>query len=462
MAVQHNFDVKIQELGVDIARHQLDLSYGIYDPTLNAIPSHSYNLSPGGIDQQNRPFPGTTTDRDGLTVGVGGLLPTGLNYELGTIGGDFFRSYGTAPGGPFENAGGSVGIQLRQPLLKDAWIDAPRLNIKVSKKQLKISELALRGQLMNTVTSVELTYYDLLLARDEVKVQQQALALAQELLAANRDRVKQGVMATLDEKQAASQVAVQRSILLSAMRAVGTQENLLKRLLSDKFSDWQDEGIQPTEALTAVPEKVQRNECWQQGITMRPDLLQARQDLERLGYIVKFNYNQIFPQLDVFGSYGGSGSDTQISGALGQIRQVSNPFYSYGLQLKIPLGNRTARENYKISKLNREQSELVLQQLEQDILLQIDDAVKVVETNFERVGTTREAREFAEAALQAEQVKMENGKSTSFFVLQFQRDLTSASSEEIRALAEYNKALAQLALRDGTVLERHKLDVEIK
>ena len=195
---------------------------------------------------------------------------------------------------------------------------------------------------------------------------------------------------------------------------------------------------------------------------MRPDLLQASQDVERLGYFVKFNYNQMFPELDGFGRYGGSASDTKLGGALGQIRQVSNPFYSYGIQLTIPLGNRTARENYKISKLDREQSALKLEQLEQDILLQIDDAVKVVETNFERVGTTREAREFAEAALQAEQVKMENGKSSSFFVLQFQRDLTSASSEEIRALAEYNKALAQLALREGTVLERHKLDVEIK
>ena len=94
--------------------------------------------------------------------------------------------------------------------------------------------------------------------------------------------------------------------------------------------------------------------------------------------------------------------------------------------------------------------------------MQIDDAVKVVETNFERVGTTRQAREFAVVALQAEQTKMDNGKSTSFVVLQLQRDLTSARSEEIRALAEYNRALAQLALREGSVLERHKLEVEVK
>ena len=65
-------------------------------------------------------------------------------------------------------------------------------------------------------------------------------------------------------------------------------------------------------------------------------------------------------------------------------------------------------------------------------------------------------------AWQAEQTKMENGKSASFFVLQLQRDLTSARSEEIRALAEYNKSLAQLALREGSVLQRHKLEMEVK
>ena len=93
-------------------------------------------------------------------------------------------------------------------------------------------------------------------------------------------------------------------------------------------------------------------------------------------------------------------------------------------------------------------------------MLQIEDAVDLAQTNFERVGTTREARLFAAAALDAEQTKLENGKSTSFFVLQLQRDLTSARSAEIQALADYNKALAQLALSEGSVFERDNLDLQ--
>lgn len=458
-AVEHNFDVKIEEKGVDIARHLLSLDYGEYDPVLRAGVSRGNSLSPGGIDDQNRPFSGTKTDKDTVFGGFTGLLPTGLEYELG---GDLEDSSGTGPSGPFENTDGSVAVRLRQPLLKNFWIDEQRLNIKVSKKRLKISELAWRGQMMDTVTRVELAFYDLLLARESVKVQEQALSLAQELLAANRERIQQGVLAALDEKQAEAQVSAQRSLLLAAQRTASIQENVMKGLLSDNLAEWADVSIQPSGDLAAVSQKVQRSESWQRGLANRPDLLQAREDLERLGYIVKYTRNQLYPQLNVVGAYGHSASDTEFSGAFGQVRRGSSPFHSYGLQMIFPLSGRSAREGFKVSKSEREQSALRLKQLEQDVLLQIDDAVKVVETNFERVGTTRQAREFAEVALQAEQTKMDNGKSTSFVVLQLQRDVTSARSEEIRALAEYNKALAQLALREGSVLQRHKLDLEMK
>lgn len=458
-AVQHNFDVKIEEKGVDIARHRLSLDYGEYDPVLRAGVSRGNSLSPGGIDDQNRPFSGTKTEKDSILGGLSGLLPTGLEYELG---GDFADSHGTGPDGSFENTGGSVAVRLRQPLLKNFWIDQQRLNIQVSKKRLKISELAWRGQVMDTVARVELAFYDLLLALESVKVQEQALRLAQELLGANRERIQQGVMAALDEKQAESQVSAQRSLLLAAQRTVSIQENVLKGLLSENLSEWAEVSIQPSGDFTAVSQKAQRNESWQRGLANRPDLLQAREDLERLGYIVKYSRNQLYPQLDVVGAYGHSASDSEFNGAFGQVRRGSSPFHSYGLQMTIPLSGRAAREGFKVSKSEREQSALRLKQLEQDILLQIDDAVKVVEMNFERVGTTRLAREFAEVALQAEQTKMDNGRSSSFVVLQLQRDLTSARSEEIRALAEYNRALAQLALREGSVLQRHKLDLEVK
>ncbi len=459
LAIEHNFNVKIEAKGIDIARHRLAQDQGVFDPELRTGISRGNSLSPGGIDDQNRPYAGTETRQDALYGRLIGTLPTGLAYE---IGGDLADASGTTPDGPFENTGGGAAVRLRQPLLKNSWIDDRRLSIQVNRRRLKISELAWRGQVMETITQVEVVYYDLLLARENVKVQELALRLAGELLSANRARIQQGVLAALDEKQAESQVSAQRALLLVAQRNLHLQENLLIGLLSENLAEWTDVSIQPSGDLAAVPQRAQRTESWQRGLANRPDLLQAREDLERLGHVVKFNRNQLLPQLDAVGAYGHTASDREFAGAFDQVRRGSSPFHSYGLQLTVPLTRQYAREGFKASKAEREQSELRVRQLEQEVMLQIDDAVKAVETDFERVATTRQAREFADAALQAEQTKMDNGKSTSFVVLQLQRDLTSARLEEIRALAEYNKSLAVLALREGSVFERHHVDLNLQ
>ena len=78
------------------------------------------------------------------------------------------------------------------------------------------------------------------------------------------------------------------------------------------------------------------------------------------------------------------------------------------------------------------------------------------------MGTTRSATLFAQEALEGEQKKLDSGKTTTFVVLQLQRDLTAARSAEVQALADYNRALAQLALQEGATLERHKVNLEIE
>ena len=105
---------------------------------------------------------------------------------------------------------------------------------------------------------------------------------------------------------------------------------------------------------------------------------------------------------------------------------------------------------------------LTLKKLEQTIMVQIDNDIKQAESSFQQVAATRTAREYAAAALDAEQKKLESGKSTTFTVLQMQRDLTTARGNEIQALDNYNKALSQLSLDEGTTLQRLGINVEVK
>jgi outer membrane protein TolC len=497
IALRHNFDVQIKRYNPDIAGYTLSAGYGTYDPSFNVSGGHDYALSAGGLDAQGRSFSGTESDDNKLGLGFSGLLPWGLNYNVGS---SFQDTYGTQPGNaidlsqpffvtntfldlnnnlphsfvstnfgsaasrtPFENFSSTVGfLQLRQPLLKNFWIDNTRLQILLNKKNIKLSEEDLRNQLMTTITAVEQGYYEVIFAQENVKVQQSAMELAERLLAENKKRVEVGSLAPLDERQSQSQVASSRADLLAALGTRDTQQRVLKNLLSDDYGKWKDVFIEPTEALVAVPQTFELQESWRKGLSLRPDLLQQKLSLEKQGYVVRFQKNQMLPELDLVGTAGYSASSPGMAGALDQLRGRDNPFWSGGAQLTIPLGNISARNNYKGAKATKDQIVLQLKQLEQTDMIQIENAIAVAKTSFQRVDATREARLYAEAALDAEQKKLESGKSTSFVVLQLQKDLTAARSAEIRALADYNEALAQLSFQEGSTLDRRRVMLQAK
>jgi outer membrane protein TolC len=497
IALEHNLDIQIQWVNPDISRFTLDASYGVYDPTLNVSGGYTYSQSAGGIDAQGRLYAGAETEMEQASVSLQGLLPWGMNYN---IGGSYSDTWGTLPTTvpdyshpivltnsylnlqnnqpvsflttnynyidarqPFTVFSGNASVaSISQPLLKNLWIDNARLQILLNKKNLKTSELAFRNQVMTTVFSVEQAYYNLIFSVDNVKVQRKALELAERSLAENKKRVEVGAMAPLDEKQAESPVASSRASVLSAEGDLGTQQRLLKRLLSDDYSKWQAVSLEPAEVLVAVPQHLELQESWRKGLTLRPDLLQQKIALERQGFMVRFDKNQLFPDLELVGNVGYSGSAMDFSGVLDQERELQNPNWMVGGQMTVPLSRTTARNNYKSAKATERQIALQLKQLQQSILITLENDIATAQTSFQRVGATREATLYAEAALDAEQKKLESGKSTSFTVLQLQKNLTDAGSTEIRALADYNIALAQLYLDEGTILEHHHVSLKVK
>jgi outer membrane protein TolC len=197
-------------------------------------------------------------------------------------------------------------------------------------------------------------------------------------------------------------------------------------------------------------------------MTERPDLLEAQLNVEQQGIQLKFYRNQIFPELDLTGTYGYNGSGTQFSDEFNQFNEGNRPFYSYGAQMTVPFSNVGPRNQYKATKATLQQITLQLKQFEQNVLVEIDNAVKQAQSNYQSVEATKQARIYAEAALDAEQKTYAVGKATTFEVLQYQNSLTAARSAEIRALANYNEALSNLAAQEGSTIERNNISIEAK
>ena len=218
--------------------------------------------------------------------------------------------------------------------------------------------------------------------------------------------------------------------------------------------------VEPADNLIAVAQTFDLQESWRMGLELRPDLLQSKEQLERQQVVLRFNKNQLLPSLDLRLTYGHNGFGSNLDTGFQGIRDGSGQNYSYGIILTIPFSNKVARNAYHASRLEKERLVLSYKQVEQQIVVEIDNAVKAARTAYARIDATREARLYAEAALEAEEKKLANGKSTSFFVLQLQRDLTGARLSELRALADYNRAVSNLRLSEGTTLEAHQLDFD--
>jgi outer membrane protein TolC len=500
MALQHNLDLRIDRYTPQISLYNLRANYGDYDPSLFMSGQHTHNESGPQLVAGGFQVPGSTTDADSFQSTLSGLLPWGTTYTLGT--GNITDSSGTSgtlvpnPNSPisfttntvflltnnlvvptaksttnfnqmvaqkpFENTSGSVSIQVNQPLLKNFWIDQTRLNIRVGKNRLKYSEQGLRLQIMQTITQLEQAYYELIFDRENVIVQAKAVELAERLVQENKKKVEVGAMAPLDEQQAESQAATTRAALIAAKATLAVQEHLIKQLIVDNYAEWADYGVSPVGNLTAPLVFFNRPDSWGKALTKRPELLQARLDLEKAGIQLKYDKNQLLPELDVFATYGYNGTGREFSDALGNIAGTDLPFYTYGGKITVPLANVKARNNYRASRATMEQAVLSVKKTERDIMVAVDNDIRLAQSSYEQVGATRAATEYAAAALDAEQKKLDSGKSTTYTVLQMQRDLTTARGNEIQALDAYNKNLSQLSLDEGTTLERLNVNLEVK
>ena len=473
LALTRNLDLQIKHLSTAIAGDMLNGAYGVYVPTFTFDASQSYESDPGNFDPRkfNPYFPAEITT-DKLGSDLGGKIPYGFSYNFT----GFVRKtaantdFSTDPDGDiFPNSirstndyAGEAGITMRQHLLKDFWIDADQEQIMIRRADLKVSQEILRFEIMQTLLAVELAYYDLMDARDEIQVQEKMVELRKQFVAETQRRVDLGESPSLDSAQAETQLQNTLTALAQARESFSTRQNHLISMITDNYLAWADVNLQLTDTLQADPVQVNRSTSFQTALASRPDLAEARFAVEKTGATVKFRLNQLFPSLDLVGGYGGQGVDANAGASLDDAFSFSNPEYSYGAVVTFPLSNVSERNSYRASKAAKQIAELQLKKAEQDVLIQVADCITRVESSFSQVTSTHKAATYAASALDAETKKLQNGFTTGFVVLQYQEIFTAARTAEVRAEVDYNKALAQLAFAEGTIMERNHLHLEVK
>jgi outer membrane protein len=465
-ALEQNYAIRLGHFTPQTARLNLEGIYGAYDPVFSASAGQNFSKRTGAFNSDlGQAFSGGESWRRDFAAEFTGALPTGtrygLDWDLARSNGKGFDNLGNLLNQPAEY-GSSVGVSVTQPLLKDFWIDSTRLNTRTAKIEIKKADLALQYLIMGIVNQTALAYYDLIEARDQVKVREMALQLKDQFLSETQKKVAAGTMASLDEKQAQSEQATARANLIRAHSNAEQAENRLKGLISDNFASIHTTVLEPSEKLLAMSQPINVIESWRTGLEQRPDFIQKKHSIEQEKIQLKYTKNQLYPALDIQGSYGRAGLGGNAYDSLDTIGDNRFPRYGGGLVLTVPLSRKSERAAHRIQKISVEEALMRLKEAEEDIIRSIDTEVKKVRSAFAAIESTREARVFAEAALDAEQKKLENGKSTNFQVLELQDNLTQARAAEISALTAYNKSLQDFYYVEGTTLQRNKVVIQLK
>ncbi len=467
-ALQSNLDISISRQTKESRIFDITVEQAKFDPTLSVNGQYSRQVSP-----LNRPvFGGTggtlsdiqTFDQrnSSVTVDATQNLITGGNVDLNYSPARTNVNQNVATGFLFNPAyTGGLALTLTQPLLRNAGIDVSKTFIKVAQNNADVEQHVFRDRVLTVLATVEQTYWELVFANDNLKVAQAALKAAEELLATNRAKTKAGVMSIVDVLQAEAAVASRVEQVLVVEKSIRDQEDQLRRLLNPGEEDLrQDVRLTPTDAPVVVLEPLSLQEAIDTAIEQRPEIVQAKKNLESGELNKQFARNQLLPTLSLQGTVGMAGLGKDYGDSVS--KNLGGDFYNYGagLVLSYPLGNRSAVSTYNKRQLEFKNAEASLMSVRQQIIVGVREAVRRVQTDFKRIETTRSARIMAEKQLQAEQERLKVGLSTTRFVLDFQRDLATAQGNELRATVDYNKSLSNLARHKATTLDRYNLQLQ--
>lgn len=470
LALAKNFQIKVEEFNPKIAKARQKSTSGKFDPTLEA--SYTYSSNEQELRTLNTnlneptvvpgdPSPALFANSDGgeFDTSIAGLTPWGLTYDIGpslVVDGDSRRNPG------YTRYNSFFGLNLAQPLLKNFGTDVNLADVRIARANVSISQWSLRQQVIDIVTQTINVYAELYFSMENLNVERRSRELAQQLAADNEKRVAGDVMIPLDVMQAKADVALREERVLVAERAVYDNQNFLKQLITDEVAGVLDTKINIAEPTLPTPETIDRKRDYARAFELRPDYRQALLDIQKRNITVVFSRNQALPRLDLVGSFGLNGIDTDLGSSLSRTAGAANrnTAWDVGAIFSVPIPNRTGTGNLEASKLEALRALVDLKRLEQAILIEADNAAGQIDTTRKRIEAATAARTFAQDTLKAAQGRLDAGISTTFEVLQFQRDLAVAAASEYRARADYIQAVAQYARLTGSTLDRNRIILE--
>lgn len=476
LVMSNNTDIAIQKYTVEFQKHAVTRAFARFDPALQASFSSTRTNNPATdvlagaatVTQLNQP----------ANFSYQQTLETGTQFNIGFLGSKSSSNSTFATWNPALNARLSLGFT--QPLMRGRGGYVTRLPVMVARSRLRASEHSLRDQVMRLLAQAENAYWDVVNARENVKVQEQSLALRGEALERAQRELELGALSPLDIYQPqADHAAAEIQVSQARFQLAQAEDALRKQMGADLHPLYRTMPIVLTETVLPPVDArpIDREASVDKALALRPDLKSAQENLTAGDFNIQLATNALRPDLSLTGSYistgrGGTFHERQnvftddgtsatvvnviprgFGTALDQLFGFNFPTYSLGLTLRLPIRDRAAAANLADALVQKRLDSLRERNIEQSIRLEVLNAVSQVESSKEAVKLALVARDLAQKNLEAEQKKYELGTIVLFFVLDAQNRLTLAESRLLSESISYRRNLLNLLRVTGELLE---------
>ena len=470
LVLANNTDVAITRLTVETSRNNILRQYSIFDPLAFA----NFNAT-----RALAPVAGDTASYSSLTqpvnFGYGQTLSTGTTYSIG------YSATKTSSSGVFDIPGSynpyvtsNLTLAFAQPLLRGRGSYVTRLPITIARSRLRADEYGILDQLLNLVLVAESAYWDVIQARENVRVQEQGLALADASLKRAQRELELGAISSLDIYQPEAQYQNFKILLTQARYQLQQTEDVLRRQIgADLDPAVRVLPITLTEAIDPPVERpFDKEELVQKAIRLRPDINQQRQFLDVDDLDIRSAANSLKPSLALTGQYGGFGrSGTYFDGnniiggggfsdSASQLFGFGYPSYGFGLSLQLPIRDRRASADYADAVVSKRLNALKVRSAEQSARQAVLNGISRVESSRASVELARVALDLAQKRVEAEQKKYDLGVSTLFFLLDAQSALNRAQSDLVNQSVNYRKDLLSLQRTTGELLAERNITIQ--
>ncbi len=310
--LKNNLGLAAEILSPRIAEADLAQANEKFIPTLNFSYSRQDNMT-ASYSFLDAAGAAVSTLQNDYTSQLTETLPTGGSLSMSLNGGksDTTRQFQTIN----PRFSSTLRFNFSQPLLKDFGWKISRREVILARNNRDISEYNLSQTMEEYVYRTKSAYWNLVYTRENLKVRQQSLRLARELLEQNKAEVEAGTLPPIEILTAQADVSTREADILEAEAAVRNSEDLLKTLINLQSENPQANliHIEPTDSPSVSKPEVDLDAALHEAYENRPDLQATRIGMSTSQFNLSFARNQLYPDLRLTASYWSPGiSGTQI------------------------------------------------------------------------------------------------------------------------------------------------------